>query len=127
MPPPSTTSTYTAATHTVIPATTHRATRRSRSHRGTEAISAGGVDEREHGLDPSVGLPLVEEAELQEHRADVLLDRAFAHVESRGDGRVVTAGRHLLEHRSLLVGQPAQRRAGLARLAAHQPLDHLRV
>src|SRR6478735_11360964 len=120
-------TTYTAATQAIVPTTTHRATRRSRSERGTDGISAGGVDEGEHGLDPSVGLSFVEETELEEHRADVLLDRAFTHVERGGDGRVVAAGRHLLQHRTLLVGQTAQGGARLARLAPHQPFDHLRV
>ena len=37
----------------------------------------------------------VDQPELLEHRADVLLDRPLAHVEGLGDGRVAAAGREL--------------------------------
>jgi putative ABC transport system permease protein len=56
---------------------------------GASGPCAARLEERQHRHDPAVDLLLVVEAELLEHRADVLLDGAVAHVEPLGDGRVV--------------------------------------
>ena len=57
----------------------------------------------------------------------MLLDRAVAHEQgTRGRG-VAAAGRQLLEHLELPLGEAEQGRALLARLASHQALDDLRV
>jgi hypothetical protein len=96
-------------------------------HAARSVCRAGGFEKSEHGHDPAIQLPFLDEAKLLEDRADVLLDRAVTHVEGFGDGVVVPPSRHLLEHLTLTVGQTEQRRRLFVRLAGEQRFDHLGV
>src|SRR5262249_60580607 len=112
--PPTTTTTYTAPTASRVPRVTTTDVRRSWAHRHSlmravcssfrsacrgEADEvgcgkphprhkarglAGRLDVGQHRRDAPIGLALVEQAELEEDRADVLLDRPLAHEERAG-------------------------------------------
>ena len=88
---------------------------------GTAGFQVG--EDRHHA---PVRHVLVDQPQLLEHRADVLLHGPLAHEQGRGDGGVVATGRHRLEDLALPVGEAGKRPVAGA-LARHQRLHDLRV
>src|SRR6476620_1046228 len=65
--------------------------------------------EREHGHDTAVHVGFFGEAELVEHRVDVLLDRAVGEERALRDRRVVQPLRHQRQHLALALGELRER------------------
>src|SRR5438046_461835 len=81
-------------------------------------VPAGGfgmlglAQERWHGHRAAVYVGLLREAELMEHRVDVLLDRSFGQEELLRDRRVVLALGHVRQDLALALGELTERRMG---------------
>ena len=102
-------------------------TRDAPSSGRTGQSSRGLAEEREHRHHAAMHVGFLREAELVEHRVDVLLDRALGEEQRRRDGRVVLALRHVRQDLPLTVGQLREGRVRHPVLRGHERLDDLRV